>query len=92
MTIISIISSLDSFNSSENASLSKRFMNIQVINFFYAIKKVEPLIPFILTSIFKKFTQRDQAEREVGRGIGMGNTYKPMADSCHCMTKTTIIL
>ena len=28
-------------------------------------------------------------EREVGGGIGMGNTCKSMADSCQCMTKTT---
>ena len=34
-------------------------------------------------------TQRNQVEREVGRGIGMGNTCKSMADSCQCMTKTT---
>ena len=32
-------------------------------------------------------SQRDQVEREVGGGIGMGNTCKPMADSCQCMTK-----
>ena len=31
-------------------------------------------------------------EREVGGGIGMGNTCKSMADSCQCMTKTTTIL
>ena len=37
-------------------------------------------------------TQRDQVEREVGVGIGMGNTCKSMADSCQCMTKTTTIL
>ena len=37
-------------------------------------------------------TQRDRAEREVGGGIGMGNTCKTMADSCQCMTKTTTIL
>ena len=34
-------------------------------------------------------TQRDGVEREVGAGIGMGNTCKSMADSCQCMTKTT---
>ena len=28
-------------------------------------------------------------EREVGGGIGMGNTCKPMADSFQCMTKPT---
>ena len=28
-------------------------------------------------------------EREVGRGIGMGNTCKSMADSFQCMTKFT---
>ena len=27
-----------------------------------------------------------------GGGMGMGNTCKSMADSCQCMTKTTIIL
>ena len=37
-------------------------------------------------------TQRDWLEREVGGGIGMGNTCKSMADSCQCMTKTTTIL
>ena len=37
-------------------------------------------------------TQRDQVEREVGGGIRMGNTCKPMADSRQCMTKSTTIL
>ena len=37
-------------------------------------------------------TPRDQVEREVGEGIGMGNTCISMADSCQCMTKTTTIL
>ena len=37
-------------------------------------------------------TQRDGMGREVGGGIGMGNTYKSMADSCQCMAKTTTIL
>ena len=36
-------------------------------------------------------TQRDRVEREVGGGIGMGNTCKPMADSFQCMTKPTTI-
>ena len=36
-------------------------------------------------------TQR-VVEREVGGGIGMGNTCISMADSCQCMTKTTTIL
>ena len=36
-------------------------------------------------------TQRDRAEREVGGGIGMGNTCKSMADSFQCMTKPTTI-
>ena len=30
-------------------------------------------------------------EREVGGGIGMGNTCKPMADSFQCMTKSITI-
>ena len=37
-------------------------------------------------------TQRDWVERDVGGGIGMGNPYKSMADSCQCMAKTTTIL
>ena len=37
-------------------------------------------------------TQRDGMEREVGGGIGMGNTCKSMADSCQCMEKTTTVL
>ena len=37
-------------------------------------------------------TQRDWVEREVGGGIGMGNTCKSMADSCQCMTKPITIL
>ena len=37
-------------------------------------------------------TQRDRAERKVGRGIGMGNTCNSMTHSCQCMTRTTTIL
>ena len=37
-------------------------------------------------------TQRNRVEREVGGGIGMGNTCNSMADSCQCMTKPTTIL
>ena len=37
-------------------------------------------------------TQSDRVEREVGGGIGMGNTCISKADSCQCMTKTTTIL
>ena len=36
-------------------------------------------------------TQRDWVEREVGGGIGMGNTCKSMADSCQCMIRPTTI-
>ena len=35
--------------------------------------------------------QRNGVEREVGGGIGIGNTCNSMADSCQCMTKTTTI-
>ena len=37
-------------------------------------------------------TQRNWVEREVGGGIGMGNTCNSMADSCQCMTKPTEML
>ncbi|KAB0369651.1 hypothetical protein FD755_018644 [Muntiacus reevesi] len=38
------------------------------------------------------FNQRNRVEREVGGGIGMGNTCNSMADSCQCMTKPTAML
>ena len=37
-------------------------------------------------------TQRNWVEREMGGGIGMGNTCNSMADSCQCMTKPTAML
>jgi len=37
-------------------------------------------------------TVRDAMGREVGGRIRMGNTCKPMADSCECMAKSTTIL
>ena len=37
-------------------------------------------------------TQRDGMGSEVGGGFRMGNTCKPMADSCKCIAKTTTIL
>ena len=37
-------------------------------------------------------TERDCVEREMGGGIGMGNTWKSMADSCQCKTKPNKIL
>ena len=33
-------------------------------------------------------TQRDWVEREVGGGIGMGNTYNSKADSCQLCDET----
>ena len=36
-------------------------------------------------------TQRDGMGREVGGGVGTGDTCKSMADSCQCMAKTTTI-
>ena len=35
---------------------------------------------------------REGIGREVGVGFKMGNTCKPMADSCQCIAKTTTIL
>ena len=37
-------------------------------------------------------TLRGGMGREVGGGFKMGNTCTPMADSCQCMAKTTIML
>ena len=37
-------------------------------------------------------TLRDGMKKEVGGGFRMGDTCTPMADSCHCMAKTTTIL
>ena len=40
-------------------------------------------------NILKIETLGERVEREVGGGIGMGNTCKPMAVSFQCMTKFT---
>ena len=37
-------------------------------------------------------TQRDRVEREVGGGIRMGNTCKPLAVTFQCMTKIHYII
>ena len=37
-------------------------------------------------------TQKDGMGKEVGGGIGMGNPYKSMADSCQWMAKPTTIV
>ena len=37
-------------------------------------------------------TPGDPVEREVGGGIGIGNTCNSVADSCQCMTRPTTIL
>ena len=43
-----------------------------------------------ITNLDSILKSRDK--REVGGGIGMGNTCKSMADSRQCMAKTTTIL
>ena len=43
----------------------------------------------IHSSAMDRMTQRDGVGREMGGGIGMGNTCKSMAESCQCMAKTT---
>ena len=52
----------------------------------YMIQQFHSLI-FISQNWCTGKTQRDRVEREVGGGIGMGNTCKSMADSCQSMTK-----
>ena len=43
-------------------------------------------------SLSQKILVVFRVEREVGGGIGMGNTCISVADSCQCMTETTTIL
>ena len=38
-----------------------------------------------------EMTLRDGIGREVGGRVRIGNTCTPMADSCECMAKTTIL-
>ena len=44
------------------------------------------------TPLFQRKILKNRVEREVGVGIGMGNTCNSMADSCQCMTKPTEML
>ena len=50
------------------------------------------VLAIINSAVMNIGVQRNRVEREVGGGIGMGNTCKSMADSCQCMTKTSTIL
>ena len=43
----------------------------------------------IHSSAMDRMTQRDGVGREVEGAFRMGNTCKPMAESCQCMAKTT---
>ena len=63
-------------------------MNQSIVN----VEKQSPFHMYSLT--IKKSFKRDGwrwMEREVGGGIGMGNTCKSMADSFQCMKKPTTI-
>ena len=46
----------------------------------------------VLAIINSAVMNREEVEREVGGGIGMGNICISMTDSCQCMTKTNTIL
>ena len=50
---------------------------------------VSPLMVYMFRWCSLETSHPRQVEREVGGGIGMGNTCISMADSCQCMTKTT---
>ena len=50
------------------------------------------MAPMFSTSLKLPGDPEGSGRREVGGGIGMGNTCKSMADSCQCMTKPTTIL
>ena len=50
------------------------------------------VLAIINSAVMNIGVQRNRVEREVGGGIGMGNTCKSMADSCQCMAKTTTTL
>ena len=61
-------------------------------NLWIVVKDVKTLVVMHETSAWTWCTgktQRDRVEREVGGGIGMGNTCKPTAVSFQCMTKFT---
>ena len=84
--------------SSRGSSLSRDQAHVSCIvcciagRLFTAEPAGNPLFALhMLLRVYRK-TQRDQVEREVGGGIGMGNTCKSMSDSCQCMAKTTTIL
>ena len=70
--------------------------NSNQLNFLRLTSLFDSLIYFGLSCYsFLRYhgkTRRNWVEREVGGGIGMGNTCKSMADSCQCMTKPTTTL
>ena len=65
----------------------------QFFPFFFFLRMIKYYLVTVSSAISgKEKTQRNRVEREVGGGIGMGNTCNSMADSCQCMTKPTTTL
>ena len=64
---------------------------LTLINLILNLKKLHAETK-IQENQINDFLKSKNVEREVGGGIGMGNTCNSMADSCQCMTKPTTIL
>ena len=56
----------------------------------FSFRKMSEVLKYLNEQNFH--FQRLFIEREVGAGIGMGNTCNFMADSCQCMIKPTAML
>ena len=90
--MIKIFKNLDSVGEGEGGMFRENSLKICILS---RVKQITSLGWMHETSArgwYTGKTQREWVEREVGRGIGMGNTCKSMADSCQCMTKITTIL
>ena len=85
---------LDSVGQGEGGIFRENSMNI-IYSEYYIVKQIASPGGMHETSAqawCTGKTQRNRVEREVGGGIGMGNTCGSMADSCQCMTKPTEML
>ena len=78
---------LDSVEEGEGAMFQENSIEICILSIVKQITSPGGMHETSARTCCTGKTQRDRVEREVGGGIGMGNTCKPMAVSFQCMTK-----
>ena len=83
---------LDSVGKGEGGMFQENSIEICILSIVKQIASPGWMHETSARAWFTGKTQRDRVEREMGGGVGMGNTCNSMVDSCQCMTKPTAML